>query len=558
MTTSISRRPVALAGFVALVLLATHPAASTPIAPTPSWIAFGQSAAHYGTAVAGAGDVNDDGFADILVGGDLFDRGETDEGGAWLYLGSAAGVDTTADWSGEGNGQNAYFGYAVAGAGDVNGDGFADALIGIPGRNQARVYTGGPGGLSPTPAWTAFGSGSFGLAVAGAGDVNGDGYDDVVVGAVNDSNGQIGEGRAFVYMGSAAGLAALPAWTGEGAQTGARFAYSVGTAGDVNGDGYDDLIVGAAEYDAGETNEGRAYVFLGSAAGLAATPVWSAESDQPDTYFGFSVGSAGDVNGDGYDEVLVGATWYAVTSPDDGRAYVFLGSAGGPAALPAWTTTGSHEELGFWLDSAGDVNDDGFADVIVGAPHHHDPDYAEGAALVFLGSPAGLSPEPDWTGQGNIFEAHFGQAVAGAGDVNGDGADDVLIGAPFSHCPVFPPCGPIPNFAALHAGIRGPGAVGGGAAPLPPALALAVEPNPFSPPGRGRFTLAGAAPVLLTVFDVQGRAVKNLVRAQREPGVHAFWWDGTDAAGSPLASGVYFLELAAGEESVVRKMILAR
>src|SRR6185436_18950919 len=113
-----------------------------------------------------------------------------------------------------------------------------------------------------------------------AGDVNGDGYADVIVGASLYDNGQTDEGKAFVYLGSAAGLASTPAWSAESDQAFAHFGVSVGTAGDVNGDGYADVIVGADMYDNGQTNEGRAYVYLGSASGLSLTAAWTAESDQ--------------------------------------------------------------------------------------------------------------------------------------------------------------------------------------------------------------------------------------------------------------------------------------
>ena len=110
--------------------------------------------------------------------------------------------------------------------------------------------------------------------------MNGDGYADVIVGASYYDNGQTDEGRAYVYHGSAAGLSATAAWTAESDQAGAYFGGSVATAGDVNGDGYSDVIVGASSYDNGEADEGRAYVYHGSAAGLSATPAWTAESDQ--------------------------------------------------------------------------------------------------------------------------------------------------------------------------------------------------------------------------------------------------------------------------------------
>jgi len=136
--------------------------------------------------------------------------------------------------------------------------------------------------LATSPAWMADSnqaSALFGNAVATAGDVNGDGYSDVIVAAENYDNGETDEGRAFVYLGSASGLSFTPAWTAESNQALANFGYNVATAGDVNGDGYSDVLVGSSLYDNGETNEGRAYLYLGSPSGLGLTPAWTAEGD---------------------------------------------------------------------------------------------------------------------------------------------------------------------------------------------------------------------------------------------------------------------------------------
>jgi hypothetical protein len=186
--------------------------------------------------------------------------------------------------------------------------------------------------LSTSASWTAEsnqGSASFGFSVGTAGDVNGDGYSDVIVGAPFYDNGETYEGRAYVYHGSASGLSGTAAWTAESNQGSAFFGFSVGTAGDVNGDGYSDVIVGAYLYDNGETDEGRAYVYHGSASGLSGTAAWTAESNQANAYFGYSVGTAGDVNGDGYSDVIVGAYYYDNGETDEGRAYVYYGNAGG-------------------------------------------------------------------------------------------------------------------------------------------------------------------------------------------------------------------------------------
>jgi hypothetical protein len=183
--------------------------------------------------------------------------------------------------------------------------------------------------LSTTPNWTAESNqagAQFGYSVASAGDVNGDGFSDVIVGARLFDNGQTDEGRAFVYHGSASGLSTTPNWTAESNQAVAYFGFSVASAGDVNGDGFSDVIVGAYPFDNGETDEGRAFVYHGSASGLSTTPNWTAESNQAVAQFGYSVASAGDVNGDGFSDVIVGARLFTNGETYEGRAFVYHGS----------------------------------------------------------------------------------------------------------------------------------------------------------------------------------------------------------------------------------------
>jgi hypothetical protein len=412
------------------------------LSTTPNWTAESDQAdAWFGTSVGTAGDVNGDGYADVIVGADGYDNGQDEEGRAFVYHGSASGLSTTPDWTAEGDQEDAYFGTSVGTAGDVNGDGYADVIVGayrytngeaIEGR--AFVYHGSASGLSTTPDWTAESDqvqAYFGKSVGTAGDVNGDGYSDVIVGATWYTNGEASEGRAFVYHGSASGLSTTPDWTAEGDQVQAYFGKSVGTAGDVNGDGYSDVIVGANAYDNGQENEGRAFVYHGSAGGLSTTPDWTAESDQANSRFGTSVGTAGDVNGDGYADVIVGARFYDISGANEGRAFVYHGSAGGLSTTPTWTADGDQEGayFGTSVGTAGDVNGDGYADVIVGAANYTDGEASEGRAFVYHGSASGLSTAPAWTAEGDQAQAYFGTSVGTAGDVNGDGYADVIVGA---------------------------------------------------------------------------------------------------------------------------------
>ncbi|MFZ5471837.1 MAG: integrin alpha [Myxococcota bacterium] len=399
-----------------------------------------QAAARLGSSVASAGDVNGDGLGDVIAGAYLFDNGQVDEGRAFVYLGTTRGLTGSAIWTAESNQSTAHFGFSVGGAGDVDGDGFADVVVGAPeaangqlDEGRAFVYRGAAGGLAPTSSWIGEadqGNARFGGAVASAGDVNGDGHADVIIGASQFDNGEAGEGAAFVYLGSATGLGSTFAWMAEGNQANAQFGHSVAAAGDVNGDGLGDVIIGAREYDNGEPDEGRAFVYLGSPAGLGANPAWTAEVNQAVARFGVSVASAGDINGDGFCDVIVGAPFWDNGESAEGRALLYLGSPAGLGTAPAWSYEPDRPgaELGWSVASAGDVNGDGFADVIVGAHLYSSSGTDSGAAFVFLGSASGLSASPDWSVLSMQPSARMGESVASAGDVNGDGFADVVVG----------------------------------------------------------------------------------------------------------------------------------
>jgi hypothetical protein len=310
--------------------------------------------------VAGAGDVNGDGFGDVVVGAYLYDGGEANEGAAWVFHGRGVGIadgnPATAASAFESNLAQARLGLAVSGAGDVNGDGYGDVLLGayrysageseegaaflLPG-SETGVPSGNPATLGVTRLESNQASARLGRSVASAGDVNGDGYADVIAGAYLYDAGESNEGAAFVFHGSSSGIADGNPTTAnaqlESDQASAQLGFSVGGAGDANGDGYGDVIAGANLYDAGETDEGAAFVFQGSASGVAdgnpQTAMTQLESNQASANFGSTVASAGDVNGDGYGDVIAGADHYDAGETDEGAAFVFLSNSQGRPVL---------------------------------------------------------------------------------------------------------------------------------------------------------------------------------------------------------------------------------
>lgn len=409
----------------------------------PDWLAFGANSwGGCGLSVANAGDLNGDGFDDILVGEPTWMLGSLPYGRISAYFGGPSGLFPdpmyflpSQSWS--------WFGFSVAPAGDVNGDGYGDVLVGAPyydgslsDEGRVFLYLGSPSYpfLVENTAWVPHGGHAdahFGYSVAGAGDVNADGFADLLVGAP-DYDG--GTGQAYLYLGSTENPTLAAGWPVEGDQAGARVGLSVGAAGDVNRDGYSDIMVGAPLYDGGaETDNGAVFLYFGLFTGPDTTADWQAEGDLSDAGFGSSVATAGDVNGDGFGDILIGAPNYDGVEPNTGRAYLFEGSASGPEEDPAWHVEGSQADaaVGFSVATAGDINLDGFTDILIGAPLADDTTTDGGLVWVFLGSAEGLGLSPIW-GRAGIREAcQFGYSVSTAGDVNGDGFSDVLFGAPY-------------------------------------------------------------------------------------------------------------------------------
>jgi hypothetical protein len=267
-----------------------------------------------------------------------------------------------------------------------------------------------------------------GVSVSGIGDINGDGFDDVIIGAPFDDENGSNAGKSYLYYGSALMDNSYDlTYTGEAA--GDVFGFSVSGAGDVNGDGYSDIIIGAPGNDDGGAGAGKEYLYYGSIFPDNAVDQTFSD-DVVGSNFGFTVANAGDVNNDGYEDILIGARFNNEGGPGAGKAYLYLGS-GIIDNSPDQTFTGeaSGDQFGYSLSSAGDVNDDGYDDFVIAAIANDELETNAGKVYLYYGSDQ-IDNETDITFLGEAASDFFGVSVSNAGDVNSDGYDDILIGAP--------------------------------------------------------------------------------------------------------------------------------
>jgi hypothetical protein len=549
---------------------------------------------HFGWCVSDAGNVNGDGYDDVVVGAFGEDPGSSPSGAGRGYVFDGQTGSSFYTLVSPNEQAYGYFGYSVSGAGDVNGDGCDDVVVGAYGEDpgsgrdgagRAYVFSGQTGDvLHALVSPNEESSGNFGHSVSGAGDVDGDGRGDVVIGAYGEDPGSSpsSAGRCYVFDGQTGSL--LHTLVSPNEETDGYFGFSVSGAGDVNGDGYDDVVVGAYREDPGSSPEdaGRAYVYDGHTGHLLHTLVTS--NEQYYGYFGNSVSGAGDVNGDGYDDVVVGAVWEDPGSYlDAGQAYVFDGQTG--SLLLALVSPNEEGWGGFGVSVSGteDVNGDGYDDVVVGAFEENPGSSPQdaGRAYVFdgflipvelVGFTASVEEKAvvlRWTtlSEHENFGFHVYRSRESAGEylcitdaiIPGAGTSGVKYDYSYADDDVLEGCYYSYKLADIdfqgHETLHGPASV----MVLPAELVLhGAYPNPFSSETTGKLHLSAKGHVRVSVYDIAGRRVRMLVDEEMEAGQHEIGWDGRDDSSVKVSPGVYTFSAQSDDRECFEKLIRIR
>lgn len=446
-----------------------------------------------GTSVSAVGDINGDGIEDLAVGAPFLSGSETQSGAVYLVFGTDQAANSSLNLSTI-NGTNGilitsggafdWTGFSVSPAGDFNNDGVDDLLIGSAGASTDDLYSGaayivfgddqglphpfdlsgidGSNGVKLNGYGTDSGCGT---SVSGGGDINGDTIDDVVIGAPYAAGGA---GHVYVVFGSSDAFSAAidldtlngtNGFTMLGVEAGDSLGSAVSILGDIDGSGIDDLVAGAPLAGPPGDNPGSAYVILGSdtrssallsLASLGAQDGFALEGDAASDFTGDAVGSAGDINNDGLDDLVIGAPQADPNGGESGTSYIVFGDDQGftsPVSLAGLDGDDGFSVLGVMagdksstaVSSIGDLNGDAIDELIIGAPYSDVKGNDAGAAYIVFGSAAAWSASLELSALDGsdgfvLGGAHpgdrFGSSLGLPGDINNDGRDEPLLGAP--------------------------------------------------------------------------------------------------------------------------------
>ncbi len=410
-----------------------------------------------GNAVAGGGDINGDGYADVLVGAWLEDASALSVGVAYVVLGPQTGdLDlSSADARMYGASRDDFAGTSLAIPGDVDGDGYDDVLVGAPGVDDG-ASNGGAAYLVLGPVtgdfvlssadYAFYGEGAndaAGTAVRGVGDWDGDGGVDFLVGAYLEDSGASNAGKSYLVLSSALADDDLGnAWAAfEGELSDDQLGRTLGRGGDFDGDGLTDLLLGAPPEDTAGNAAGSAYIVLGTFTGGTLDLRYASMqiTGEGDGHFATrGLDCPGDLDNDGYDDMLIGADGEDSLWTDGGAAYIWLGgTVRGTQSLSLANTKFVGESdldyVGYSVAGLGDVNGDGNLDLGFGVLGDDAGATDAGAAYVALGPfSAGTFAMSDVYARLTAASANdeAGRSLAPAGDFNNDGFDDILVGAP--------------------------------------------------------------------------------------------------------------------------------
>jgi hypothetical protein len=386
----------------------------------------GDTTDYFAQALGGSGDVDGDGYDDLLVGapGVL-------EGALYVFYGSSSGVsaDRADKLQRSWGGSSDHFAWDVVHAGDLDADGYDDVAVSAYGAQSVSLFYGSPLGLSKgREAQLENTAGSdFGFSLAGDLDVNADGYDDLLIGDLSNASTVVGGGLATLYFGSASGLSttSTQSFTASDLSAGDYFSVDLVGLGDVNADGYSDVAVGSSSSVSGP-NSGAAYVYYGSATGLLLSGELKVTAFDGDT--GHSFGgqlSGGDLDGDGYDDLVVGAVYADGVELGAGATYVYFGGRTGivsETVVKITSSDGAENDLFGGALATVDLNQDGHAEMVSGSPYADSTSSGSGALYVFDGGCRDQDEDGICTSEGDCLDLNA-DAYPGATEVLGDGID---------------------------------------------------------------------------------------------------------------------------------------